>query len=91
MTQGLGNSRLSNSRLGIREFSVSLRGSKATEARNSRLSNSSLGILDFYPRNSKFPVIPQLDWGISIRNSKFIMMRSPEGVGGDDKESQVGE
>ena len=37
MTQGLWNSRL-----GILEFSASLRGSKATKARNSRL-----GILEF--------------------------------------------
>ena len=36
---------LGNSRLGILEFSVSLRGSKATEARYSRLGNSRLGIL----------------------------------------------
>ena len=42
---------LGNSRLGILEFSVSLRGSKATEAifKNSRIyfRNSRLGILDW--------------------------------------------
>ena len=47
--------------------------------RNSRIpcdikggaKRAKLEILDFYPRNSKFPVIPQPLWGISIWNSKF--------------------
>ena len=35
-----------------------------------------LGILDFYPRNSKFPVIPKLDPRISIRNSRIFVIAS---------------
>ena len=49
MTQGL-----ENSKLGILEFSVSSRGSKATEAisRNSNFRNSKLGILDLFVMRS---------------------------------------
>ena len=88
--------------MGILEFSASLRGSKAEGAILFKIPSKipslggakrpKLGILDFYPRNSKFPVIPQLDWGISIRNFsndgilngilEFSVIRSWGQVGG---------
>ena len=47
------------------EFPASLKGSKAEGA----ISRNSKFIL----RNSKFHVIPQLDWGISIENFRISL------------------